>query len=109
MEKMKRRTNNKKGQQGKRSSPFVLQPPDCGCVSSGCYHGSTADAFDPRSEYRNVLEAYGKVFEDASRMGACPNSIGQFFKTHDRVLLEPGFARFVFALALEDYLQHVRN
>ena len=79
-----------------------------GTTGNQCFHGSTADKFQPNSEYMKAVKEYldmrfrrsgSQVQQEMSiQMGL------KYDEDHMHLMKDPGFYRFIFALCTKKYL-----
>lgn len=70
--------------------------------SSVCLHGSSADKMS-HSEYLGTLEDF-QILSNSVFSKQRKDLTNEFFNKHHRTVIDPGFARFVFARATKEYL-----
>ena len=73
-----------------------------------CLHGSTQEAINPHGEYHKALEGYFRVYQKGGTITEeeLIESIRAYKRDHERLRIDPGFARFIFTWCTQ---KHITN
>ena len=87
----------------------VVSPYSASSGTNPCYHGSTADKFQPGSEYLKAVEEYLDTIRQMNLLniqdGSHVQQAGIFEEDHKHLMKDPEFSRFIFAFCTQQYLE----
>jgi hypothetical protein len=79
-----------------------------GTTSSGCYHGSTIDKFQPNSEFMKAYKEYTDMCVQIENINDHDLQLSmkeKYDKDHKHIIHNPEFYRFIWAYCTEQYLK----
>ena len=93
----------------------VVSPYSASSGTNPCYHGSSADKFQPDSEYEKAAQEYVDMYhhivlniltiQDVRRVQQSTDIQKKYYEDHINLCNDPEFVRFIFAFCTQQYLE----
>ncbi|OEU06389.1 hypothetical protein FRACYDRAFT_254694 [Fragilariopsis cylindrus CCMP1102] len=93
----------------------LVSPYSASSGTNPCYHGSSADKFQPDNEYEKAAQEYIEMYhhivlniltiQDVRRVQQSTDIQKKYYEDHINLCSDPQFVRFIFAFCTQQYLE----